>query len=246
MQSNSENNPNEPAAKKTANRIWSAVTLTALLVTAISGMKSLSGDDAFAQATKAGESGKSEKPVVNATGPAVTLVRSTSSPIKIEGIPPVLFTEHHAKLCTVQVGMTMPELELKNLKNEDTKLSSLFGKQSTVVVFWEPNQLMTRMQLEELATETFTRYEAKGVRFIGIAVGADAAAVEAELEISGSKLETLLDTDQAAFAKVGTEMLPRTFLLDSTGKVLWLDIEFSLATRRELLEGLHFLTEEKE
>ena len=33
----------------------------------------------------------------------------------------------------------------------------------------------------------------------------------------------LLDADGKAFAQVGSEKLPRTFVLDPSGKILWFD-----------------------
>jgi len=51
----------------------------------------------------------------------------------------------------------------------------------------------------------------------------------------------LLDADGSAMAKVGLEKLPRTYLLDAQGKILWFDIEYSRSTRRELLEAVRFV-----
>jgi hypothetical protein len=48
----------------------------------------------------------------------------------------------------------------------------------------------------------------------------------------------LLDAEGRAFAEVGSEKLPRTYLVDAQGKILWFDIEYSLSTRRELHQAL--------
>ena len=61
---------------------------------------------------------------------------------------------------------------------------------------------------------------------------------QAALEKAGANFPNLLDADGKAFAQVGSERLPRTYLLDPQGKILWFDIEYSLATRRELHQAL--------
>ena len=48
----------------------------------------------------------------------------------------------------------------------------------------------------------------------------------------------LVDAKGKAFAQVGSRHLPRTFVLDPSGKIVWFDIEYSLATRRELQQAL--------
>ena len=61
---------------------------------------------------------------------------------------------------------------------------------------------------------------------------------------AGANFPTLLDADGKAFAQIGSEKMPRTFLLDPQGKILWFDIEYSLSTRRELHQALRSVTGE--
>jgi hypothetical protein len=35
--------------------------------------------------------------------------------------------------------------------------------------------------------------------------------------------------------------LPRTYLLDSSGKILWFDLEYSRSTRRELNQAIRYV-----
>ena len=50
---------------------------------------------------------------------------------------------------------------------------------------------------------------------------------------------SLLDTDGSLYSKVATQHQPRTYLLDADGKILWLDIEYSRSTARELSNAIH-------
>jgi hypothetical protein len=48
----------------------------------------------------------------------------------------------------------------------------------------------------------------------------------------------LLDAEGKALDAVATEKLPRTYLLDASGQILWFDIEYSESTRRELKNAI--------
>jgi hypothetical protein len=54
-------------------------------------------------------------------------------------------------------------------------------------------------------------------------------------------LTTLLDPEGKAFAQVGSEKLPRVFVLDGAGKIVWFDLEYSHSTRRELKQAVQKL-----
>ncbi len=149
-------------------------------------------------------------------------------------IPPVILSKGHAALCKVKVGDRMPEITLPELSNgEQTELSSLYGDRATVVVFWSGNSRMAREQLGDMGPEVVERFGKSGVSVVGIAVGPEAAMLKA----AKGDFPNLLDADGKAFALVGSEKLPRTYLLDPQGKILWFDIEYSLGTRRELQQA---------
>jgi hypothetical protein len=65
--------------------------------------------------------------------------------------------------------------------------------------------------------------------------------VEAQIQKVDAKFDNLLDSNGALFAKVATENIPRTYLLDSQGKILWFDWEYSRSTRRDLERGIKFV-----
>ena len=122
------------------------------------------------------------------------------------------------------------------------KLSGLLGKKATVVVFWKDNHRMTAEELADLGPDVVERFGKNGVEVVGIIVGAKPETAKEALNKAGAKFTNLLDADGKAFAQVGKEALPRTFVLDSSGKIAWFDISYTLATRRELRETLRALT----
>jgi peroxiredoxin len=165
--------------------------------------------------------------------------RADAGPPKM---PKVQFSKREEKLCKVKVGDEMPAIELPELGGKPTKLASLLGKKATVIVFWKGDRRMAREQLADLGSDVIEPFEKEGVAVIGIAVKeTDASATEA-LAKTDAKFKNLLDADGKAFAEVGSERLPRTYVLDPSGKIVWFDIEYSLTTRRELHDALRVLT----
>lgn len=161
-------------------------------------------------------------------------------------MPKVQLSKREQALCKVNVGDAMPGVELPNIDGgEKAKLSGLFGKKATVVVFWKGDRRMAREQLADLPVDVIEPFGKEGVAVVGIAVNETAANAAEALSKAGAKFTTLLDSDGKAFAKVGSERLPRTYLLDAKGNIVWFDIEYSLTTRRELHDAMRLLTESK-
>ncbi len=162
-------------------------------------------------------------------------------------IPRVLLSASHAKLCKLQVGERFPALKLPLLGGqaaplETTALKTLRGKQATVVLFWHPDRWMARTALVDMQRDIASKFAAQQVAVVGIAVRQAAGAVQASLNEAQAAFPQLLDSDGQALAAVGADTLPRLYVLNSTGTVVWFDIEYSEGTRRELWQTLGVLT----
>ena len=48
------------------------------------------------------------------------------------------------------------------------------------------------------------------------------------------------DLEGSVFARFATEMLPRTYVINGDGEVLWMDSEYSRGMRQELRNALAF------
>ena len=155
--------------------------------------------------------------------------------------PPVLLSAEHAKLCRVGVGDVMPPIKLPQLGGKATALSSLQGQRATVVLFWKPDRWMSQAALSDLAVLLGGKNLPAGVAVVGIAVGQPADAVQAEVNKAGAAFPQLLDQQGEAFGLVGRAFSPRIYVLDARGRIVWFDIEYSEATRRELRQSLSVL-----
>jgi peroxiredoxin len=164
----------------------------------------------------------------------------TEAPPKI---PPVVLSKQHDALCKVKVGDALPAIELPRVDNgRPAKLADLFGERATVVVFWTTDRRMALAQLADLQRDVIKPFAKRGVAVVGIAVNETASTAQASLQKAGARFPNLLDARGQAFAAVGSKKLPRTYVVDSQGKILWFDIEYSHATRRELRRALRAVT----
>jgi peroxiredoxin len=158
-------------------------------------------------------------------------------------MPTVVLSKSHQALCKVKVGDVLPAIDLPQVGvNQRKKLAELYGKAATVVVFWKGDRRMTREALADLGPDVVELFGDKGVAVVGIAVNETAASAKAALDKAGATFVNLLDADGKAFAQVGSVRLPRVYLVDPAGKILWFDIEYSQTTRRELHQALRAVT----
>lgn len=156
-------------------------------------------------------------------------------------MPKVLLTAGHAATCLVKVGDKLPEADLPDVDGKNRKLSQLFGEEFTVVVFWKHGLPTAREELSDVGPQIVAAYGNRGVRVIGVCVGGTLQQARKDAQELGVNFPILVDTKGDFFARVATDKLPRTYLLDSTGKIVWFDLEYSRTTRRELQQALRFL-----
>ncbi len=181
----------------------------------------------------------------DASGPQThtTFYRLDKQPAKI---PPVLMTKRDESMCRVKVGDAMPAIALPKLGGGKAKLAELYGRNATVVALWKSDRRMTAQLLADLEPDVIKPMRGnEGVAVVGIVVNESEAAAKAALEKAGAHFTNLLDADGQAFAELGSGSLPRVYVLDSNGKIVWFDIEYSMATRRELHQVLRAMTDGK-
>jgi peroxiredoxin len=156
-------------------------------------------------------------------------------------IPKVELSKAEQALCKLKVGDAMPKFELPKVGGDNAALADLLGKKATVIVFWKADRRMAREQLADLGPDVVSPFADKGVAVIGVAVDESANNAQAMLQKAKAAFPNLIDAGGKVFAQVGSQRLPRTFVLDASGKIVWFDIEYSLMTRRELNQTLNAL-----
>jgi len=188
-----------------------------------------------------------QAPSESAQEPQHTAVARKPKPADIPPpptIPKVALSNELLATCLVNVGDEMPAGELPDAAGDMHALGSLYGQKLTVVCFWtvgtsHRSKLVAGAALRDLMKGVVEPYGEKGVRVVGVNVGDSAQAVERHVAEAAATFPNLLDTKGAFFAKVAKDgKMPRTFLLDANGKVLWFDVEYSRAARRDLIVSI--------
>jgi peroxiredoxin len=154
--------------------------------------------------------------------------------------PEVILSQNHAQTCVVGMGDPFPKLTLADLEGNSRELSQLYGERMTIVVFWTAKGFYAREQFARIMQEVQDRYQPLGVSVVAINVGDSPQVVQELAQKDGVTVPCLLDADSQAFHQVATDLLPRTYLLDAEGRILWFDLEYSRSQRQELHNAVHF------
>jgi hypothetical protein len=153
-------------------------------------------------------------------------------------IPKVFLSDKLKATCLVNVGDVMPDGEFR-VGNEAVALDSLYGESLTVVFFWTSGPRASNEELfGDMQKDVLERYASKGLKVVGVKVGDKPENVKEIMQKSGAKFATVEDSASQYFNRIAKSEIPRVYLLDPTGKILWFDIGYARATRRELQTAL--------
>ena len=101
------------------------------------------------------------------------------------------------------------------------------------------SRLVATAVMQDLMKEVVEPFGEKGVRVIAIAVGDTANNVKQHVSDAGATFPLLHNPQGKYFAKIAKDKrMPRTFLLDAQGRILWLDVEYSRSAREDLVQGI--------
>jgi hypothetical protein len=192
--------------------------LVVLLFAACAGCGGKSGDDRT-PAQDDGVVAESAKP----------RPRSQPKPEPPPTIPKLVLSKEFADKCRVSQGDQMPDADLRDLEGKPKTLKSMYGRKLTVVCLWSagaakgPQLLGLKQILRDLA-EIGGKHKAPDVQLLGVNVK-DSPEVAGELlKDADVAFANVLDPQGTFFDKVGTDALPRVYLLDESGRILWLDL----------------------
>lgn len=159
-------------------------------------------------------------------------------------MPNVSMSEQHAKTCPIKVGQDFPNLTLTDQAGKAQELAKLRGRY-TLVVLWSASVPAAVEEIGDLEAYAYQPYKNVGLNVIAVHTPAGKTKQPTEvLQKVKPTFTTLNDTNGELWEKLGKGSLPRTFLLDGEGKVLWFDIEYSRETRRQLQQALQSVIRE--
>jgi hypothetical protein len=194
-----------------------------------------------------------QKPITDP--PPKKAVSAAKSKPKVDLPPPaireVALSDKLRATCVVNVGQAFSQGELVDLEGKTQSLETLLDQKPTVVCFWSIGasraaQLRSIGLLQDLEQEIAEPFKSQGLSVVCIDVGDQTKDVQKHLADAGVSFPCLLDPQGKYYAKIATDReMPRVFMVDAGGRILWFDLEFSRTARREFIQNLHVLLDKK-
>ena len=161
-------------------------------------------------------------------------------------IPTVNLPGALKETCLVTIGNAMPDGELTTVGGEKTSLAERRGKNATVVFFWtagnsEIAEKSAALSLADLQGDAQAAYGDKGLAVLAINPKDTTEKVKQIAGATEVDFPILIDASGNYFSKIATEKLPRVYVLDASGKIVWLDLEFSEVSREALEQTLRVM-----
>ncbi|MCS7238069.1 MAG: redoxin domain-containing protein [Thermoguttaceae bacterium] len=169
------------------------------------------------------------EPAQPAVGPSAP---SEAPPPPKPTVPEVVLSQSLRASCVVWVGDTLPGARLWDLGGQPQMVRDHLGARLTVVLLWSAGQsrlarLAAQKLLSDLQEEVLRPFGSDGVKVVAIHVGEAEPTVKQLVEEAGISYPVLVDRNRAYFALLAKEYLPRVYLVDARGKVLWLELNFT-------------------
>ncbi len=161
-------------------------------------------------------------------------------------IPEVKLPKALEATCLIKVGDGLPEGELTTVDGEKKVIADMVGKGGTVIFFWaagdsEIAQKTVALSLADLQGDALAVYGDKGLAVVAINPKDPPEKTKEILGEAKVSYPMLVDVGGSYFAKVASEELPRIYVLDATGKVVWFDVGFSEVSREALKQTLQVM-----
>ena len=141
-----------------------------------------------------------------------------------------------AETTLINAGDEAPDFTVEMLDGSKVTLSALQGK-PTLLIFWATWCPPCRLELSKLQEHIIDRYGDK-INVLPISRGEERAKVEEYISKMGYTFAVGLDGDQSIYRKYATNYIPRCFVIDAKGKVLYSGVGYDEAIAKEVEQNI--------
>ena len=141
-----------------------------------------------------------------------------------------------AETTLINAGDIAPGFTVEMLDGSKVTLSALQGK-PTLLIFWATWCPPCRLELSKLQEHIIDRYGDK-INVLPISRGEERAKVEEYISKMGYTFAVGLDGDQSIYRKYATNYIPRCFVIDAKGKVLYSGVGYDEAIAKEVEQNI--------
>lgn len=141
-----------------------------------------------------------------------------------------------AETTLINAGDVAPDFTVEMLDGGKVTLAALQGK-PTLLIFWATWCPPCRLELSKLQEHIIDRYGDK-INVLPISRGEERAKVEEYISKMGYTFAVGLDGDQSIYRKYATNYIPRCFVIDAKGKVLYSGVGYDEAIAKEVEQNI--------
>lgn len=141
-----------------------------------------------------------------------------------------------AETTLINAGDVAPDFTVEMLDGSKVTLSALQGE-PTLLIFWATWCPPCRLELSKLQEHIIDRYGDK-INVLPISRGEERAKVEEYISKMGYTFAVGLDGDQSIYRKYATNYIPRCFVIDAKGKVLYSGVGYDEAIAKEVEQNI--------
>lgn len=141
-----------------------------------------------------------------------------------------------AETTLINAGDMAPDFTVEMLDGGKVTLSELQGK-PTLLIFWATWCPPCRLELSKLQEHIIDRY-GDSINVLPISRGEERAKVEGYISKMGYTFAVGLDGDQSIFNKYATNYIPRCFVIDANGKVLYSGVGYDDVVASEVEQNI--------
>lgn len=145
--------------------------------------------------------------------------------------------EDLAKTTLINAGDMAPDFTVKMLDGSEVTLSKLQGK-PTLLIFWATWCPPCRVELSKLQGHIIDRY-GDNINVLPISRGEERAKVDEYITKMGYTFAVGLDGDQSIYQKYATNYIPRCFVIDAEGKVLYSGVGYDEKVAAEVEQSIN-------
>jgi peroxiredoxin len=139
-----------------------------------------------------------------------------------------------AKTTLIHAGDIAPDFTVEMLDGSKVTLSELQGK-PTLLIFWATWCPPCRLELSKLQEHIIDPYGDR-INVLPVSRGEERGVVEKYISDMGYTFAIGLDCDQSIYNKYATNYIPRCFVIDAKGKVLYSGVGYDDVVAAEVEE----------
>ena len=138
-----------------------------------------------------------------------------------------------AQTTLINEGDKAPDFTVEMLDGSKIKLSSLRGK-VVLINFWATWCPPCRQEMAHLQKGVIDHFAGKDLVVIPISRGETRATVESFIQKMGYTFPVGLDHDKSIYLKYATNYVPRSFVIDREGKVVYVAVGYDEVVAEEI------------